>query len=446
MKSANCYRVMCFVLLFTLVAACYVCATCYAQTFDESVYHELAEASSSEAIPPGTVISIANWRKYRNLMHVGLQALFAGKYTFHLGTGPEYTIKVNPTSDIKLPAAFLRDTEKFGGQARLKQNSEGGYIFEGYSAGLMFPNPAEPQMGVKVLYNAWAPPSPALVFYWFDGGFVDRYANFSRFLGITGRYTLSFLSDPPYPREFPFAGTYFKSLLSRSDLPEQTKYTTALDLIGKDPERPGELYVFLPSLRRSLRLSQAARCAPILGTDWTNDDNGGVSFLVGQFNVKEIGEKKILASVNVDYQHSAKGGKTYVLTNPLPGWPLSDVAHWELRDVHVIDVTPINQPGYCYSHRVMYIDAKLWNEVAYDLYDHQGKLWKTSWSGFFPFPTHGENVVNPYMLSATIWDVQNSHTSFGYDVPPWGVDETVPKEWQDVQTVAFPGGLANIMK
>jgi hypothetical protein len=33
-----------------------------------------------------------------------------------------------------------------------------------------------------------------------------------------------------------------------------------------------EIYVFLPSLRRSLRLSSAARCAPLLGTDFTNHD------------------------------------------------------------------------------------------------------------------------------------------------------------------------------
>ena len=83
--------------------------------------------------------------------------------------------------------------------------------------------------------------------------------------------------------------------------PEQTKYTTQLAQLPDDPEKFQEIYVFLPSLRRSLRLSSAARCSPILGTDWVQDDNGdGLFFQVPNFSVKLLGEKKVLQTYNGD--------------------------------------------------------------------------------------------------------------------------------------------------
>ena len=61
--------------------------------------------------------------------------------------------------------------------------------------------------------------------------------------------------------------------------PEQEKYTTQLSLLPDDPQKVQEIYMFVPALRRSVRLSSAARCAPILGSDFNQDDNSdGVFF------------------------------------------------------------------------------------------------------------------------------------------------------------------------
>lgn len=54
--------------------------------------------------------------------------------------------------------------------------------------------------------------------------------------------------------------------------PEQSRYTTSLTIVPDDLTKNQDNYVFLPSLRRSLRLSSAARCAPLLGSDYTPDD------------------------------------------------------------------------------------------------------------------------------------------------------------------------------
>jgi hypothetical protein len=44
-------------------------------------------------------------------------------------------------------------------------------------------------------------------------------------------------------------------------------------LLPVDLAKARETYVFVPSLRRSLRLSSSARCSPILGSDFVQDDN-----------------------------------------------------------------------------------------------------------------------------------------------------------------------------
>jgi hypothetical protein len=447
MESASFYRRSSVVVLHALLAVWLLCGVSNAQfNYGDKAEEDLADASSGKTIPPGTVVSKANWQQYRAFMPVGLQALFSGQYQFHMGDGPDYTVKVYPTSDIRLPAAYRKDTEKYGGQARLKPSKEGGYVYENYTAGVPFPSPSEPLIGEKILYNAFLSPAPVIVYFWFLGRFVDRYGNSSVFSSASVRYKLSFNSDPPYPVNLPWAGEYFKSLSSYVSLPEQSKYTAALDLLYKDPDHPQESYVFLPSLRRSLRLSSAARCSPILGTDWVQDDNGGIAFLVGHFKVKYLGKKKLLTIANYDWKKAAETKAATVTALPLPGWILPDIARWELRDIHVIDVTPI-QPNYCYSHRVQYIDAKLWNVMYYDLYDQQGKLWKTNYDGFYPYSdSKGESTINPYFQGATIWDVQNSHCSSGFDVPPLGIDEQAPQQYQDIQTMAFPAGLSTIMK
>jgi hypothetical protein len=85
--------------------------------------------------------------------------------------------------------------------------------------------------------------------------------------------------------------------------------------------------------------------------------------------------------------------------------------------------------------------------LYYDLYDQQGKLWKTNYDGLYPWTdAKGEPTINPYMQGATIWDLQNGHCSAGVDIPPMGVDGQAPTQYQDIRTMAFPGGLTTIMR
>src|SRR6202007_716788 len=102
--------------------------------------------------------------------------------------------------------------------------------------------------------------------------------------------------DVDFPRTIADAGGYYFVKYDQQSAPEQGKYSTILDLTPADPTQLDELYEYVPTLRRSLRLSQAARCAPVFGSDYLIDDaNGGPPGLPQLFQIDYLGEKKILA-------------------------------------------------------------------------------------------------------------------------------------------------------
>src|SRR5262249_40372608 len=90
-------------------------------------YTQMADASSSETIAPGTTITQQNWTAYKKFLPIYLQVLFAGYYPIKFGADPDYNIAVRPTEHFAYTRQFTSDTEKFNGQTRLVRVPEGGY-------------------------------------------------------------------------------------------------------------------------------------------------------------------------------------------------------------------------------------------------------------------------------------------------------------------------------
>jgi len=152
-------------------------------------------------------------------------------------------------------------------------------------------------------------------------------------------------------------------------LEDHSRYSAILDLTPTDPTQLDDLYEFVPPLRRSLRLSQAARCAPVFGSDYLIDDeNGGPPGLPQLFQIRYLGEKEILAlehavpasfdlsvtPTQLDSRYYYAGG-TGVVPLPKP-----TMGRWELRDSYVLSLKPLPQfaKGYCYDERIMYVDKE----------------------------------------------------------------------------------------
>jgi Protein of unknown function (DUF1329) len=430
---------------------CLVWMPAYADdiSFDLNNYKQMADADSAATIPPGTRITLANWQQYKQFMTVGMQAAFSGKYFFHITADPMYTVVVGATTNVGAPSQFLADGEKYGSQVKLKPAKTGGYTIEGWVAGPPFPNPSEPNIGVKVLYDSWAPFRPALYHYVTYGiNIVDRFGNRSEGSTDALFMNLSHLSEPDMPVDLPYANGIFYVSRFEVLLPEQSKYTTELQQQPVDPMRLPETYVFLPSLRRSLRLSSAAKCAPINGTDWVQDDN---AWNPPDFTVTYIGRKKLL----MNFQDWGIGweGKSYVggsydqPPGAFTGWPKPGTGHWELRDTYVIDAKWIPTLGsYCFSHRIFYLDRQAYFTMTSEEYDNENKLWKTAWLRVAPMPVHGQPIIFIYGTPQThLLDWQNGHATIGltHEMKLYG---DVPPQYHDVPSLSQPGSLDRIMQ
>jgi hypothetical protein len=427
-------------------------STARADVFSAASYESLTDASSSNSIPIGTKITRHNWQQYRRFIPPGTAYLYEGSGLLKIGDDPEYTIEIGPSSKLSLPRRFKEDTEKYAGQARLRQLPSGGFAIDNYAAGIPFPNGVkENNPGPKVLYNLWYSYTPALLADDFAVTFFDRYmhtTDINTFQVIT---RLTHVSDIGLPQTNPAANGYYIALNDMITAPEQTKYTTTLALYPEDTTKVNELYVFLPSLRRSLRLSTAARCSPLLGTDWTNDDNkSGFSGMPNLFKVDYLGRKRVIAAP-LDGVPTIMSDPAAFTAGPLPGWPRPKLGKFTIREADIIDAQPVGelQSSYCYSHRVMFLDAESYNMLWEDLYDRQGKLWKTQlftyrltaiedgFGSVFPVTNDPHDVI---------WDVENNHTSVATPTGPVLINAGAPQKYHDASLYASPGGLNQIMK
>ncbi len=409
-------------------------------------------------VKPGTVITKQNWTQYKDCFSYGVQRFWQGDLFWKMPDDAE--IHVGVQHPWTLPKPYVEATEKYGGQTRLVKQPGGLYKLENYVAGLPFPNPSEPDKGTKIAadvtykmqgyqWGMFADMGAAPIAYT-----RDRFGNVAATqIDFTYNQTAyNWESDQGIPAVNPQAnGSWYTQWLMQQT-PEQSKYTTVLTIFWQDSLREEDDYVFVPALRRSLRLSASARCAPLFGTDAIKDDqrygwNGGV----GKFMGKWLRDQKLLTLVKLkDNKIPAVYPGNYY--EPL-GFPKPSFGDWEIRDASVVDIrrSPEFATGYCYGSRVDYIDKQYYTNLAQDVYDAQLQLWKV-----FVFSTDTKDLDNygeqSWMGGVVfqVWDVQNDHASSGTTCNPAGKkifwDKEFPDRYRDLTKYGTPAGLATVMR
>ena len=255
------------------------------------------EKGYENGIPIGTKITAANWQQYQQFMDPGLTMIFSGKSFWKLP--PDFEMDVGPTISIPLPKAVREDTEKYSGQVRLVKTAEGGYYPVNYTAGVPFPNPTQGDpttVAARIFYNAYYAPRVRLDRALEASYTMDQYGNQTQTaVADTVESRFAFNSDPPYPTNLPEdTGGHYWGSYEEIETPEQSKYFTVMINTFRDSTRINEEYEYVPTLRRSLRLSQAARCAPLFGTDLDVEDLNILPLQGNLFQFKYLGEKKLL--------------------------------------------------------------------------------------------------------------------------------------------------------
>lgn len=397
-------------------------------------------------------ITMQNWRQYQQFMPVGMIELFEGNQFWKMPADIE--LEVGPTVLEDIPAGYAQATERYAGQARVVHYPDGRNDVVNYSAGEPFPRPQEPDKGYKLLADLWFAYVPHLA-VGARGNLLntctqDRLGDINCLkLSYVYRQT-AYNTDPGIPRDDPSAKNVWYTEWVMVEEPEQAKYTTQLTLFSRDNQRTQDLYLYLPSLRLTIRGSLASRCSPVVGTDYIQDDyksvgfNGGIAI----FDARFLEHRKMLALTGKLEPLAGDFPNNYFM--PL-GWPKPSWGAWQLRDVDVIDVRriPGEQAGYCFGKRIIYEDSRTHYALWEDAYDSAMHLWKSAFVA--QRLTHATRLgYVPGAVTSSVWDFQNDHMTnvstqdkYGHDLL---ADYDVPAEYQDFSTYATPAGLARIMK
>jgi Protein of unknown function (DUF1329) len=360
---------------------------------------------------------------------------------------------VGPPIHIVAPGSFRQASEKYSGEVRVVHLPNGRNAIANYVAGEPFPVPQGPDKGYEILADLWYAYSPHLAVGM--GGLwnvtrLDRFGNATTASWDFVYRQLAFNTDPGVPRTDPRSAGAFYTQWLMTEEPEQAKYTTDLDILPQNPQQDELNYIFLPALRRSIRFSVSARCAPLLGTDWTHDDqkpgfNGGLA----NFDADYLRNMKMLALVNL-----SKAVSDFPREYDMPlGFARPSWGSWSLRDVWVINIhrIPSEAAGYCYAKRIEYIDEETTRSLWEDLYDSHRNLWKVTMSAYYPRKvpgTDGETIYGRF--AAATWDLQNQHATLGNSTDSSGrlimFNAEVPREFDNVMEYSTPSGLMQIMR
>lgn len=413
----------------------------------------LKDTANQGTLAPGTTITMSNWQQYKQFMPYGMQTLFEGKYFWKMPA--DVSMTVGPTKILPLPKGYVEASEKYGSQTSVGTTPAGHHYVNGYVAGEPFPNPKDPDKGYKLLADVWFSYVPNLYAQQFNHPGLsctqDRFGSIACTSIVWIYRQVGYNTDPGVPMNLPQAGNAWFTEWFMVMEPEQSKYTTNLTIFSKDPEKPEDDYVFVPALRRSLRLAVSARCAPAAGSDFVLDDYKTVGFNGGLalFRSRDLGQRKLLSLVD-DY--SMETGKFPQDWDMPLGFPKPSWGKWQLRQDDIIDVRriPSEAAGYCYGSRVMYVDSHFHYATWIDIYDSNLNLWKIFWLGPRAATVPQVGHVTTNSVTGSVWDVQNEHMTFLSTVDGDGVgpsfNSDAPPEYHDFTKYCTPSGLMQIMR
>ena len=330
------------------------------------------------AVQPGDVINRNNVDKVKDLFPPS----FLRWITDGWGLEPAVSFKVVAPTPNPPPDSYMKWNANNASHVQLLPNGE----LKGYVAGRPFPDPQEPNKALKIMWNSYyrwrgddfTYPGGFMVNGRRKGGQVSYGLADIHFLRFTGRTAVSPMPALPNPHKLEWAMT----LDSLS--PPEWKGVITLVYRYADPTKPDDMWTYLPTMRRTLRLVSRERSNPVRGTTSTWDDYYGFDGKMLEFNYTLAGEQTVLAVMNQE-NLNIKGD------HPI----LSD--NYELRDCYVIDITA-KDPRYPEKVRRVWVNKESYYVVYSESWDKAGVFWKGIVNGFkrFSLPNGEHGLFNTH--------------------------------------------------
>ena len=296
-------------------------------------------------------------------------------------------IEIGPIQrDYSEAPEYTAATQRFRGQPRIGPDGS----LENYTAGRPFPIEDidcanDPQAGVKLMWNfdyRWQGDGLAGHYMW---SYWDRGERLPLYYEATGRVVqLSHRVEPEVLEER--NGDLFRK--------EYRKWAQGIDVLGpfdvrgfkvltyryKDADKPlaqnadDDQWIYVATLRRVRRFTQARRTDAISGTDFTFDDFQSFFGIIPHYEWECLGEADVLAPVNskvkaFPYEENHRFGPT--------GLSFAD-DRWELRRAVRVRMIPRDR-DHPYKYKDFYLDKQTFEPLYSFAWDHKDELWKILW-------------------------------------------------------------------
>ncbi len=165
--------------------------------------------------------------------------------------------------------------------------------------------------------------------------------------------------------------------------PSNVRNMMTLTLRYKDLDKPDEVYIYIPTLRRVLRGDSGQRAVPLQGNLAALDDIDLFDGKTDEFTYQLVGEQKIVAALETT-NLPVSSNRLKLEKIPYPSEPCT------VTDVYVIDITSKN-PVYPQSKKRIWVDKNAtWIYYAVT-WDRAGKLWKVWYTPASPMEMPGDN-------------------------------------------------------
>lgn len=320
--------------------------------------------SSAAEVKAGDVINSGNIDQYKDYFPPFFQRYIKDGWGFE----KPVVIKVKESTPIPFTKAFMAASKK--NQATTSLNAEG--LIDGFDGlGVPFFEPKEPNLGTKVMWNQfykelpddWLIPKSYLSISKRKGGSVSIQDGQYEQLKFFGRTAIAPLPELPNPKQLLYANKLNSKTPPNKDMATLTwRY--------KDPLKYDDMWTYVPTLRRTLRLVSSERANPIRGSAYTWDDIFGFDGKIPLFTYKFLGEQTMLNLLNQKMVAEDMNRRKYA-HHPV----IHSNEEFETVPCYIVEITP-KDPRYPAQKRVTWVSKRNFKVRYTEIYDKSLKFWK----------------------------------------------------------------------
>ncbi|MFO7962859.1 MAG: DUF1329 domain-containing protein [Desulfobacterales bacterium] len=338
----------------------------------------------------GDVINSGNIEQYKDYFPMFMQRYIQDGWGFE----EPVTIKVKEPVFIPFTKEYLEASKK--NQETCKLTSDG--LLEGYSGvGAPFLDPKEPNLALKCMWNQ------------FYKNFPDDWLIPSSYLSITKRKGSNrvTITDSTY-EQLMFSNRTMVEPMPELNNPKDLLYANKLNSLtppNKDMAtltwrynealKFDDMWTYVPTLRRTLRMVSSERANPIRGTPYTWDDIFGFDGKIPLFTYKMIGEQDVLNLLDQKTDADTLDRKNFPF-HPI----LWKGEEFEVVPTYVIEIRP-NDPRYPQARKIIWLDKEKFGVLYAQMYDKNDKFWKGFWNGGQNRTLETTHGTEPYRIQSS---------------------------------------------